>query len=88
MAKVLLIIAGIAGAAVLGFLVGGIGERFNQGHCYGAVIEAIAQQAETSIKTGPSALPQFQAFMKSLPLIGYETNCAEVQEIASRVSAK
>lgn len=81
MLKGLLVLLTFAGAAVCGYLVGSIASGFDQAHCYGVVIEAVRQRAENAIKVGPTALPQFQRFMDSLPLVGYETNCDQVQMV-------
>ena len=81
MLKGLLVLLTFAGAAVCGYVVGSIGTGFNQAHCYGNVIAAVRQRAEDAIKVGPTALPQFQTFMDSLPLVGYETSCDQVQAV-------
>jgi hypothetical protein len=81
MLKGLLVLLTFAGAAVCGYVLGAIGTRFNEAHCYHGVIAAVREHAEDAIKLGPTALPQFQRFMDSLPLVGYETNCDEVHKV-------
>jgi hypothetical protein len=81
MLKGLFVLLTFAGAAVCGYLVSSIATGFNEAHCYGGVIAAVRQRAEDAIKVGPTALPQFQRFMDSLPLVGYETSCDQVHAV-------
>jgi hypothetical protein len=81
MLKGLLVLLAFAGAAVCGYLVGSLATGFKEAHCYDGVIAAVRRRAEDAIKVGPTALPQFQTFMESLPLLGYETSCDQVDEV-------
>ena len=81
MLKGLLVLLAFVVAAVCGYLVGSIATGFNEAHCYGGVIAAVRERAEDAIKVGPVALPQFQRFMDTLPLVGYETSCDQVYAV-------
>jgi hypothetical protein len=81
MLKGLLVLLTFAAAAVCGYLAGSLATGFNEAHCYNGVIVAVRQRAEDAIKVGPTALPQFQRFMESLPLVGYETSCDQVHAV-------
>lgn len=70
-------------AAAPGFIwFGGFGERFTAGQCYSNAFEAVAAAVERS-ETPKVVAAQIRA----LPLHGYETECAEVEEAARRLSA-
>ena len=88
MLKAVLVLLTFAVAAVCGYAVGSMATGFNEAHCYGGVIATVRERAEDAIKAGPVALPQFQRFMDSLPLVGYETNCDQVHAVLSEQVSK
>lgn len=71
----------ILAAAPFFFWFGGFSERFTAGQCYSSAFDAIANAAERS--PSPKAL---STQIRSLPLHGYETDCAEVEQAARRLS--
>jgi thymidylate synthase len=88
MLKGVLILVSVIAAVVCGYLVGSFANGFNDAHCYESVIAVIRQRAEDAIKVGPTELPKFQRFMESLPLVGYETNCARVRAALTEQASK
>ena len=87
MLKGLIFVSFIA-AIACGYVVGSVANDFNTAHCYDSVIADIRQRAEDAIKIGPTELPRFQSFMASLPLVGYETSCAEVRAVLTEQTPK
>lgn len=88
MLKGVLIFMSFVAAIASGYLVGSVASGFNTAHCYDSVIADIRQRAEDAIKIGPTELPRFQKFMASLPLVGYETDCAEVRAALREQASK
>jgi hypothetical protein len=88
MLKGVLILVSLVAAIACGYLVGSVANDFNTAHCYDSVIAHIRQRAENAIKIGPTELPRFQSFMKSLPLVGYETSCPEVRAVLTEQVSK
>ena len=88
MLKGVLIFVSFIAAIACGYLVGSVANGFNTAHCYDRVIADIRQRAEDAIKIGPTELPQFQRFMGSLPLVGYETSCAHVRAVLTERESK
>jgi hypothetical protein len=88
MLKGALIFVSFIAAIACGYLVGSVANSFNTAHCYDSVIAHIRERAEDAIRIGPTELPQFQTFMESLPLVGYETSCAKVRAVLTEQSSK
>ena len=88
MLKGALIFVSFTAAIACGYLVGSVANGFNTAHCYDSVIAHIRERAEDAIKIGPTELPQFQAFMESLPLVGYETSCTQVRAVLTEPASK
>lgn len=72
----------IAAAAPVFICFGGFRERFTAGQCYSNAFDSVAAAAERT--NAPKTLA---AQIRALPLHGYETECAEVEEAARRLSA-
>ncbi len=88
MLKGALIFVSFIVAMACGYLTGSVAEGFDTAHCYTSVIAQIQRRAEDAIRIGPTELPQFQKFMASLPLVGYETSCAQVNALLTEQSSK
>ncbi len=71
-------LAALAAAAPFFAWLGAFSERFAAGQCYSGVMDRIANAVEHA--ESPAALAER---IRSLPMRGYETDCAEV-EAASR----
>lgn len=53
---------------------------FDLNLCYSGVLHSQSEEASAVAKSGdPAKVTRFEAFIKSLPLFGYETSCRELE---------
>jgi hypothetical protein len=79
---VFLLLALVFGA---GYFWGVFSTSFDTNLCYNEVIDIVQTEAGTTLSAGtPDSRAKFQAFLRSLPLAGYETNCPEVLKAAKK----